>query len=68
MALMSNRTWPEWLDEYAKSHRHPVNRFCHTLGIPLVVVSLLLVPMTFLFDISGVWSAALFGAGSISNS
>jgi len=63
MALMSNRTWPEWLDEYAKSHRHPVNRFCHTIGIPLVVASLVLVPVVFLFNISGAWFAALFGAG-----
>lgn len=63
MALMSKRTWPQWLDEYAKSHRHPVNRLCHTIGIPLVVVSLALVPIVFLFGISGLWSAGLFGAG-----
>lgn len=33
----------EWITEYAKSHQHPVNRFCHTLGIPMIAVSILLV-------------------------
>jgi uncharacterized membrane protein YGL010W len=40
MALFSTRTWDNWIAEYSLSHKHPVNRFCHTLGIPLIVVSL----------------------------
>jgi uncharacterized membrane protein YGL010W len=43
MALMSDRSWEEWVREYAQSHHHPVNRFCHTIGIPMIVVSILLV-------------------------
>ena len=39
MALMSTRTWQEWLFEYSEGHRHPANRFCHTIGIPLVALS-----------------------------
>src|SRR5689334_4651501 len=39
MALFSRRTWSDWIDEYARSHQHPVNRACHTIGIPLVVLS-----------------------------
>ena len=39
MALMSERGWPDWIAEYAKSHQHPVNRLCHTIGIPLIAVS-----------------------------
>jgi uncharacterized membrane protein YGL010W len=39
MALMSTRTWQEWLSEYAEGHRHPANRFCHTIGIPFVTLS-----------------------------
>ncbi|MGE0816588.1 MAG: Mpo1-like protein [Vicinamibacterales bacterium] len=30
----------DWIAQYAESHRHPVNRLLHTLGIPLIVVSL----------------------------
>ena len=29
-----------WIEQYAKSHEHPVNRFCHTIGIPAIVLSL----------------------------
>jgi uncharacterized membrane protein YGL010W len=39
MALMHARTWDEWIGEYAQSHQHPVNRLCHTVGIPLIAVS-----------------------------
>jgi uncharacterized membrane protein YGL010W len=39
MALMSSRTWPEWIAEYASSHQHPRNRLCHTIGIPLIALS-----------------------------
>jgi uncharacterized membrane protein YGL010W len=45
MALMSTRTWQEWLAEYSESHRNPVNRFCHTVGIPLVVAGVVLTPV-----------------------
>lgn len=39
MALMSSRSWDEWIAEYARSHQHPVNRRCHTVGIPLIALS-----------------------------
>jgi len=42
MALMSTRSWDEWLRQYADSHQHPANRFCHTVGIPVVVSSIVL--------------------------
>lgn len=40
--MLGGRTWDEWIAQYAQSHQHPVNRFCHTLGIPIIVLSLLL--------------------------
>jgi uncharacterized membrane protein YGL010W len=43
MALWSQRGWDEWIAAYAQSHQHPVNRACHTLGIPLIAVSVLMV-------------------------
>jgi uncharacterized membrane protein YGL010W len=42
MALFSDRRWDEWIAAYAESHRHPVNRACHTVGIPLIVVSVVM--------------------------
>jgi len=38
--MLGNRPRNEWIAQYASSHQHPVNRFCHTLGIPLIVLSL----------------------------
>ena len=32
----------DWVGEYSEAHRHPLNRLCHSLGIPMIVVSLLL--------------------------
>ena len=38
--MLGNRTSDEWIAQYSQSHQHPVNRFCHTIGIPLIVVSI----------------------------
>jgi uncharacterized membrane protein YGL010W len=43
--MLGNRSSDEWIRQYSAGHQHPVNRACHTLGIPLIVVSLLLVPL-----------------------
>jgi uncharacterized membrane protein YGL010W len=44
--MLGNRSWDEWIARYAGSHQHPVNRFCHTLGIPLIALSLPLFVVT----------------------
>jgi len=36
----SPRTSQEWIRLYSESHQHGVNKFCHTVGIPLIVVSI----------------------------
>lgn len=55
----------EWIVEYSKSHQHPVNRTCHTIGIPMIVVSLLLLPVGLV--VHGAWAlaASLFVVGWI---
>ena len=45
--MMGGRTWDEWIDEYSESHQHPVNKVMHTLGIPMIALSLLLLPALF---------------------
>ena len=40
MALFSARGWDDWIAEYGQSHKHPANRICHTIGIPLIALSL----------------------------
>jgi uncharacterized membrane protein YGL010W len=39
MAL-GGKSWNEWIAQYATSHQHPVNRVCHTIGIPLIALSI----------------------------
>ncbi len=38
--MLGGRSSEQWIAQYASSHQNPVNRICHTLGIPLIVVSL----------------------------
>lgn len=40
LGVLGGRTNEEWIAQYGSSHRHPVNRLCHTLGIPLILFSL----------------------------
>src|SRR5262245_34692694 len=35
-------TTDEWIERYELGHQHPVNRFCHLIGIPMIAASLLL--------------------------
>jgi uncharacterized membrane protein YGL010W len=47
------RTWDEWIAQYAQSHQHRVNRLCHTVGIPLIALS---VPLFLvLIIVPGLW-------------
>jgi uncharacterized membrane protein YGL010W len=38
--MLGGKSWDEWIRFYSRSHQHPVNRLCHTFGIPLIVLSL----------------------------
>jgi uncharacterized membrane protein YGL010W len=70
MALMSDRSWSEWIAEYGESHQHPLNRLCHTFGIPMIALAMALfagaifahalwVPATVLFVVG--WTLQLVG-------
>jgi uncharacterized membrane protein YGL010W len=37
--VLGNQPMSAWIAQYAQSHRHPVNRLCHTVGIPLIAAS-----------------------------
>ena len=38
--MLGGKPWSVWIEQYGHSHEHPVNRLCHTVGIPLIVLSL----------------------------
>ncbi len=58
--MMGGRTSDEWVAQYATSHQHPVNRICHTFGIPMIAVSILLVPLVWADVLDWRIPAALF--------
>jgi uncharacterized membrane protein YGL010W len=45
--MLGNKTNEQWIEQYASSHQHPINRFCHTVGIPLIAASLPLFAVAF---------------------
>jgi uncharacterized membrane protein YGL010W len=65
MALMSTRTWDDWISQYAKSHTHPVNRWCHTIGIPMIAISVPLFVVAIFVSNLWVLPLALFIVGWI---
>jgi uncharacterized membrane protein YGL010W len=63
--MLGARSTEEWIAQYATSHQHPVNRFCHTVGIPLIVVSLALFVVSMFAGGFWVVPAAVFILGWI---
>jgi uncharacterized membrane protein YGL010W len=61
--MLGNRTWNEWIEQYSASHQHPVNRACHTVGIPAITVAIVLGAVALFKPRFWRVSAALFVAG-----
>lgn len=61
--MLGSRPMSDWIQEYGRSHQHPVNRACHTVGIPVVTLSLLVLLAAPL--VHGLWKVGLllFGVG-----
>ena len=55
--MMGGRSWDDWIEEYSHSHEHPMNRLTHSIGIPMIALSIFLVPACFF--IGGLWRIAL---------
>ena len=54
---MGGKSWDEWIEEYSESHTHPINKLTHSIGIPMIAVSFLLIPLS-LF-VTGFWRISL---------
>ncbi len=61
--MFGGRTSDEWMRQYAQSHQHPVNRFCHTLGIPLIALSLPVFLVATVAPYAGIVALAMFVLG-----
>ena len=57
-AYQTSNNMPEsFIDNYKAKHQHPLNRLTHSIGIPMIVISL---PLFFL---NWRWALLLFAAG-----
>jgi uncharacterized membrane protein YGL010W len=61
--MLGGRTWDEWVAQYAQSHQHPVNRTCHTIGIPMIAASIPLLLLGLVVPVLLVVAAGLFVFG-----
>lgn len=52
--MFFGKSWDEWIQQYSLSHQNPINRLCHTIGIPLIAASIPLFIIVLLFA-SNLW-------------
>ena len=55
--MLGDRPMSDWIARYTQSHQHRVNRVCHTIGIPLIALSIPLLAIA-LF-VHGFWPVPL---------
>ncbi|HVP55008.1 MAG TPA: DUF962 domain-containing protein [Candidatus Eisenbacteria bacterium] len=63
--MLGNRTSEQWIAQYSSSHQHPINRLCHTFGIPTILISLVLALAGFFSHPLWRYALALFVIGWI---
>lgn len=63
--MLGGRTSEQWIAQYASSHKHPVNRVCHTFGIPTILVSVAMFAAGFFFHRLWLYAFGLFVIGWI---
>ena len=63
--MPGNRSSEQWIAQYATSHQHPINRICHTLGIPTILIAVAMFAASLLVHRFGRMRLLLFGFGWI---
>jgi len=61
--MLGNKPKEQWIAEYSQSHQPPANRLLHTLGIPIIVLSVLLLVLAVFVRGLWPWALALFVVG-----
>lgn len=68
--LFAGKSWEEWIEQYAQSHQNPINQVCHTIGIPLIALSIVGFVVGVVVPGECLWWAgfsSLWGIGSRAN-
>ena len=63
--MLGGRSNEQWIAQYASSHTNPVNRVCHTFGIPMIVLSGILGITAIFYHPLGIYALSLFVLGWI---
>jgi uncharacterized membrane protein YGL010W len=63
--VLGNRSWDGWIRQYSNSHQNPINRACHTVGIPMIALSVLVIPLIFWHIRFWMLATGLFAVGWI---
>ena len=61
--MLGGRTNDQWIAQYASSHQNPINRVCHTVGIPIIVVSLAVLAASLFIHWLWIYGVGLFVFG-----
>ena len=63
--MLGNRSWDSWIRQYSTSHQNTVNRACHTVGIPMIALGVLVTPLILWHTRFWMLAVGLFVAGWI---
>lgn len=63
--MLGNRPMEDWIAQYGSSHQHPLNRLCHTIGIPMIALSIPLLAAAIFVEGLWPWGLGLFVLGWI---
>ena len=63
--MLGGRTNEQWIAQYSSSHQHPINRLCHTLGIPTILISVAVFVVGFFVHRLWLYALGLFVIGWI---
>ena len=63
--MLGNKSDEQWVAVYSQSHQHSVNRLLHTLGIPMIALSVMLFILAIFVRGVWPWALALFVVGWI---
>jgi uncharacterized membrane protein YGL010W len=66
--MLGGRTSEQWIAQYATSHQNPINRVCHTLGIPLILISIGMFAVSFFVRHLWMYALGFLSLAGFSNS
>lgn len=61
--MFFGKPWQEWIDQYQQSHENRINQLCHFIGIPMIMVSILLLLLSIVIAETRALAISLFVLG-----